>query len=254
MTKAVNDPVPLLQLHAVHKHFGGVRANDGVDLSVPTGAIVGLIGPNGSGKTTLFNAVTGSILPDSGSVHFDGQDITGLGPAPTARLGLLRTFQHAGVYSGMSCLQCVLVSHRRSAEPLLAMWRSPGAQDRDRAHDLLALVGRAGKANQLAGELSYGQRKLLELAMALMNQPRLLLLDEPTAGVSPALIPELVTRLHHANTVLGITLLVIEHNMQVIMDLAQHVFCMAHGRVLASGTPGQIRSDARVLQAYLGRV
>ena len=148
MTKAANGPAPLLQLHAVHKHFGGVRANDGVDLSVPTGAIVGLIGPNGSGKTTLFNAVTGSILPDSGSVHFDGQDITGLGPAPTARLGLLRTFQHAGVYSGMSCLQCVLVSHRRSAEPLLAMWRSPGAQDRDRAHDLLALVGLAGKANQ----------------------------------------------------------------------------------------------------------
>lgn len=245
-------PEPLLQLHAVQKHFGGVRANDGVDLEVPAGAIVGLIGPNGSGKTTLFNVVTGSIAPDSGRIRFDGRDITGLGPASTARMGLLRTFQQASVYAGMTCLQCLLVSHRRAAEPLATLWKQPGAHDCDRAMELLALVGLAGKAGQLAGELSYGQRKLLELAMALMNQPRLLLLDEPTAGVSPALIPELVQHLRHANAALGITLLVIEHNMPVVMELAQHIFCMARGRVLASGTPAQVRADDRVLQAYLG--
>jgi ABC-type branched-subunit amino acid transport system ATPase component len=245
-------PMPMLELQAVHKHFGGVRANDGVSLAVPAGAIVGLIGPNGSGKTTLFNAVTGSPAPDSGRVRFDGRDITGLGPAAVARLGLLRTFQQAGVFGGLSCLDNLLASQGRAAEPVLAMWRRPRAHDRDRAQALLDLVGLSAKASQLAGELSYGQRKLLELAMALMNRPRMLLLDEPTAGVSPALIPELVERLRHANTAMGITLLVIEHNMQVIMDLAHHVLCMARGRVLASGTPEQVRADERVLQAYLG--
>lgn len=243
---------PLLALTAVHKHFGGVRANDGVDLAVPAGRIVGLIGPNGSGKTTLFNVVTGSAPADRGQVSFDGRDITGLRPAEIARLGLMRTFQHAGVYAELSCLDNLLASRSRAAEPLQALWRRPPAPDHDRAHELLAHVGLQAKASQRAGELSYGQRKLLELAMALMSQPRLLLLDEPTAGVSPALIPELVERLRHANAALGITLLVIEHNMPVVMDLADQVFCMARGRVLASGTPAQVRADERVLNAYLG--
>lgn len=243
---------PLLQLRGVRKQFGGVRANDGVDLDVPTGAIVGLIGPNGSGKTTLFNLVTGSLAPDSGQILFAGRDITELGPAPTARLGLLRTFQQVSVYAGMTCLQCLLASGRRTAEPLSALWRRPAAADAQRAAELLALVGLTSKAGQLAGELSYGQRKLLELAMALMNQPKLLLLDEPTAGVSPALIPDLVRHLRHAHSALGVTLLIIEHNMPVVMDLAQHIYCMAHGRVLASGSPAQVRTDERVLQAYLG--
>ena len=243
---------PLLALTAVHKHFGGVRANDGVDLAVPAGRIVGLIGPNGSGKTTLFNVVTGSTPADHGQVHFDGQDITGLRPAQIARLGLVRTFQHAGVYPELSCLDNLLASRSRTDEPLRALWRRPPASDRERALDLLAHVGLQAKADQRAGELSYGQRKLLELVMALMSRPRLLLLDEPTAGVSPALIPELVERLRHANAALGLTLLVIEHNMPVIMDLADQVFCMARGRVLAAGTPAQVRADARVLEAYLG--
>lgn len=242
----------LLAVTAVHKHYGGVLANDGVDLVVPVGAIVGLIGPNGSGKTTLFNVVAGSVSPDSGQVKLDGQDITRLGPAQIARRGLLRSFQHAGVFGGLTCLDNLLASHRRTGEPVRAMWLRPHAADRERAHALLSLVGLGAKTSQLAGELSFGQRKLLELAMALMNQPRLLLLDEPTAGVSPALIPELVERLRHANASLGITLLVIEHNMEVIMGLAHHVFCMARGRVLASGTPAQVRADERVLQAYLG--
>ena len=245
-------PAPLLALKAVHKHFGGVRANDGVDLEVPAGRIVGLIGPNGSGKTTLFNVVTGSAPADRGQVCFDGHDVTGLRPAQMARLGLLRTFQHAGVYAELSCLDNLLASRPRAAEPLRALWQRPPAADRDRAHALLAQVGLQAKASQQAGALSYGQRKLLELAMALMGQPRLLLLDEPTAGVSPAFIPELVERLRQANAALGITLLVIEHNMQVIMDLADQVHCMARGRVLASGTPAQVRADERVLEAYLG--
>lgn len=243
---------PLLQVHAVRKQFGGVRANDGVDLEVPEGAIVGLIGPNGSGKTTLFNLVTGSLAPDGGQIRFAGRDITGLGQARLARRGLVRSFQQASVYAGLTCMQCLMVSSPRSDESLSALWRRPNAEDSQRALSLLALVGLDNKAAQRAGELSYGQRKLLELAMALMSQPRLLLLDEPTAGISPALIPHLVQHLRHVHAVLGVTLLVIEHNMPVLMDLAQHIFCMARGRVLASGTPAQVRADERVLQAYLG--
>ena len=243
---------PLLQLSAVHKQFGGVRASDGVDLVVPEGAIAGLIGPNGSGKTTLFNLITGSQRPDGGQIRFAGRDITGLGPAPLARLGLLRTFQQAAVYAGMTCLQCLLVSPRRSAESLASLWRPAGDADRQRALALLERVGLAGQAEQLAGELSYGQRKLLELAMALMGQPRLLLLDEPTAGVSPALIPELVDHLRHAHAERGVTLLIIEHNVPVLMDLAEQIVCLARGRVLASGTPAKVRADERVIEAYLG--
>ena len=242
----------LLQLHAVRKAFGGVAANDGIDLVVNAGAIVGLIGPNGSGKTTLFNGVTGLAGFDSGRVIFDGHDIASLGAAAIARSGLLRTFQQAGVYSGLSCLQSMLVSRDRRGETLAAMWRKPDPGEQMRALELLDTVGLRPAKHQLAGDLSYGQRKLLEFAMAMMHKPRLLLLDEPTAGVSPTLIPLLVAQLRAANARLGVTLLVIEHNMQVIMDLAQEVYCLAQGRVLASGSPAQVRADARVVQAYLG--
>jgi branched-chain amino acid transport system ATP-binding protein len=236
----------------VHKRFGGVVANEDISFSVAPGALVGLIGPNGSGKTTLFNGIGGQSPPDAGQVRFDGQLLNGLPPAPIARLGLIRTFQQTGVYDGMSALQNMQASVTHSGERLRALWQRPRDAMRERALQWLDFVGLAAKRDHLAGELSYGQRKLLEFAMALMNEPKMLLLDEPTAGVSPTMVPELIERLRRANVELGITLLFIEHNMQVVMALAQHVHCLARGRLLASGTPDEIRADARVIEAYLG--
>lgn len=243
---------PLLELRGLRKTFGGVVANDDITLSVQQGAIVGLIGPNGSGKTTLFNCVTGSYPADAGSVAFDGRALAGLGTAQIARLGLVRTFQQVGVYEGMTCLQGMQVSVTHASEGFGALLRRPGAAARARALELLDFVGLSAYSLRLAGELSYGQRKLLEFAMALMNRPRMLLLDEPTAGVNPSLLPALIDRLRRANAELGVTLLVIEHNMPVVMGLAQQIHCLARGRLLASGTPAEIRADARVTEAYLG--
>jgi branched-chain amino acid transport system ATP-binding protein len=245
-------PGPLLELRGLRKTFGGVVANDDISLSVPRGAIVGLIGPNGSGKTTLFNGITGQDPPEAGEVLFDARSLAGLGPAPIARLGLVRTFQQAGIFEAMSCVQGMQVSASHAGEGFGALLQRPGTAVRERALELLEFVGLAGKRDQLAGELSYGQRKLLEFAMALMNGPKMLLLDEPTAGVSPALIPALVERLGRTSTEGGITLLIIEHNIRVVMELAQQIHCLVRGRLLASGTPAQIRADARVVDAYLG--
>ena len=241
---------PLLELRGLSKSFGGVVANDDITLSVAQGAIVGLIGPNGSGKTTLFNCVTAHCPLDSGTVHFGGHALAGQSTAQIARLGLVRTFQQAGVYEARTCLQGMQISVSHARESYGALLRRPDSAAR--ALELLDFVGLAAQSDQLAGELSYGQRKLLELAMALMTNPRMLLLDEPTAGVSPTLLPALIERLRRANAELGITLLVIEHNMQVVMDLAQQILCLARGRVLAEGTPAEIRADPRVTGAYLG--
>lgn len=243
---------PLLTLNGICKRFGGVVANDEITFTVARGALVGLIGPNGSGKTTLFNCIAGQNPPDAGEVRYDGQLLTGLPPARIARLGLMRTFQNTGVYDGMTALQNMQVSASHAGEALAACWQRPDAAVRERAHEWLGFVGLAARSETLAGELSYGQRKLLEFAMALMNEPRILLLDEPTAGVSPALVPELIDRLRRANAELGITLLFIEHNLQVVMALAQQVHCLARGRLLASGTPDEIRANEGVVEAYLG--
>jgi ABC-type branched-subunit amino acid transport system ATPase component len=242
----------VLELRSVRKTFGGVVANDEITVDVPRGAIVGLIGPNGSGKTTLFNSIVGAHPIDGGSVRFDGLELSRFGVAQIARLGLLRTFQQAHVYDGLTCLQAMQVSVSHTDEAVSAMFLKYPAEIEDRALGLLDFVGLGEQRDFLAGNLSYGQRKLLEFAMALMNQPRMLLLDEPTAGVNPTLINSVIERLRRANRVLGITLLIIEHNMRVVMDLAEHIHCLAHGKLLASGTPDEIRSDPRVIEAYLG--
>jgi branched-chain amino acid transport system ATP-binding protein len=242
----------VLELRSVRKTFGGVVANDAITMDVPRGAIVGLIGPNGSGKTTLFNSIVGAHPIDGGSVRFDGLDLSRLGVARIARLGLLRTFQQAHVYDGLTCLQNMQVSVSHTGEAVGAMFLRYPAEVEDKALGLLDFVGLGELRDFIAGNLSYGQRKLLEFAMALMNQPRMLLLDEPTAGVNPMLINSVIERLRRANRVLGITLLIIEHNMRVVMDLAEHIHCLAHGKLLASGTPDEIRSDPRVIEAYLG--
>jgi len=243
---------PILEVSGVTKSFGGVIANQDITLNVPEGSITGLIGPNGSGKTTLFNSIVGFHPIDSGSVTFEGRDISRLRVADVARLGLLRTFQQTRIYGKMSCMENMEISVPHSHEGLRTMFSKYPRAVTERAKELLEFVGLYAKRHLRAGELSFGQQKLLELAMALMNQPTLLLLDEPTAGVNPVLINSLIDRLKRINSEIGITLFVIEHNMRVIMDLAEHIYCLAHGQLLAAGPPDEIRTDQRVINAYLG--
>ena len=242
----------LLEVREASKRYGGVVANHKVSLSVQEGQIVGLIGPNGSGKTTLFNSIVGTHPIDGGSIRFDGGEISHLRVAEIARLGLIRTFQQTRVFRQMSCIENMLASTPQDAALPRSMFARPAADDRTHAEELLAFVGLATKRQLPAGSLSFGQQKLLEFAMALMNEPRLLLLDEPTAGINPTLINGLVERLKRARDQLGITLLVIEHNMRVVMNLAEHIYCLAHGELLAEGKPQEVQNDPRVVAAYLG--
>ena len=242
----------MLQVADVTKAFGGVVANDGVNMSVPQGAIVGLIGPNGSGKTTLFNAITGAHAIDAGSIRFEGKEISRLLTGDIARAGIIRTYQQPRIYVSLSARDNMVVSASIRRGSFLKLFRHPDAKAVAWAEELLDFVGLFEKRETLAGELSFGQQKLLELAMALSNEPRMLLLDEPTAGINPVLIDSVIEHLKVASAEFGLTLLVIEHNMPVIMELAQHIYCLAHGRLLADGTPEAIQNDASVLDAYLG--
>lgn len=242
----------IIALDNVSKSYGGVVANHAVSLTVERGGITGLIGPNGSGKTTLFNSIVGYHPIDSGSIRFEGQEISELRVQEIARLGLLRTFQATRIYGKIDCMQNMLISipHRKAG--FLDMFAAEGAEVAEKAEHLLSFVGLYEKRHLRAGSLSFGQQKLLEFAMALMNEPSVLLLDEPTAGINPTLINGLLDRLQRANTEFGITLFIIEHNMRVIMNTASKIYCMAHGELLAEGEPGEIQRDQRVIDAYLG--
>ena len=242
----------LLEVSHVRKTFGGVVANDDVSIAVEAGSIVGLIGPNGSGKTTLFNSIVGYHPVDAGSIRFEGRELSRLRVPEIARLGLIRTFQQTRVYGEMSALSNMLISIPAARSGFASMFAGFAGETVERAESLLEFVGLAEKRHLLAGDLSFGQQKLLEFAMALMAEPKLLLLDEPTAGINPTLVNGLIERLQRANAEMGVTLLVIEHNMRVMMGLAQRIYCLAHGELLAQGTPAEIMNDARVIEAYLG--
>ena len=243
---------PQLAVDGVSKSFGGVLANQAISLSVPEGAIVGLIGPNGSGKTTLFNSIVGYHPVDGGSIRFEGREITRMRVPEIARLGLIRTFQQTRIFAKMTCMENMAISDREGESGILHLLSKVSAEVHERSEALLEFCGLYAKRHLLAGDLSFGQQKLLEFAMALMIQPKMLLLDEPTAGINPTLINGLIDRLKRANQDLGITLVVIEHNMRVIMNLAEEIHCLAHGQLLASGTPEEVRDDRRVIDAYLG--
>ena len=242
----------IIEVFKVSKAYGGVKANIDISMTVKEGSITGIIGPNGCGKTTLFNSIVGFHPIDQGSIKFDGNEISKLLVGDIARLGLLRTFQQTRIYSKMNCVDNMQISISRKKNTKDNIFASRKGEIKDRAEHLLEFVGLYSKRNLISGDLSFGQQKLLEFAMALMNEPKALLLDEPTAGINPTLINGLIDRLRKANQELGITLCVIEHNMRVIMNLASEIYCLSNGKVLAQGKPDELQSDQRVIDAYLG--
>ncbi|HXF69009.1 MAG TPA: ABC transporter ATP-binding protein [Thermoflexus sp.] len=240
----------LLEVRDLTKDFGGLRAVNRCSFTVEPGSITALIGPNGAGKTTVFNLITGLLRPTSGRIYFQGRDITGLPPHRIARLGIARTFQISRELAELTVLENVVVHAARDG--LVGLVRgSILRHEAERAMALLEFVGLAAMAREKAGKLSYGQKKLLELAGALMADPQLVMLDEPAAGVNPALLEEILERIQRLNQA-GMTFLIIEHNMDVVMNLSHQVVVMAHGEVLRQGPPEAIQRDPQVLDAYLG--
>ena len=248
----------LLSAKGLSKSFGGIRAVNNADLDVPQGSITGLIGPNGAGKTTLFNLLSNFIRPDKGEVFLDGQPIHQLPPYQIALKGCVRTFQVARVLSRLTVLEnMLLASPGQTGENFLKVWfqgakiRQQEQENRAKALDILDSIGLGEKAQDYAGALSGGQRKLLEIGRALMTEPKLILLDEPAAGVNPTLIAQISDHIIEWNRQ-GITFLIIEHNMDVIMSLCHYVWVLAEGTNLADGIPSEIQKNERVLKAYLG--
>ena len=250
---------PLLTATGIAKSFGGIKAVNNADIEVNKGSITGLIGPNGAGKTTFFNLLSNFIRPDRGTVIFDGEQIQQLQPYQIAQQGMVRTFQVARTLSRLSVMEnMLLAAQKQTGENFWQVWlqrklvATEERQLRDRAIALLESVGLAHMANEYAGALSGGQRKLLEMARALMTNPKLILLDEPAAGVNPTLINQICDRIKLWNSE-GMTFLIIEHNMDVIMSLCDRVWVLAEGQNLAVGTPAEIQTNSQVLEAYLGQ-
>ena len=248
----------LLVVSDLAKAYQGVHAVDGVSFSVPQHSIVGIIGPNGSGKSTTIDCITGFQPPDRGRVTLDGQDIGGLASWQIARAGLMRTFQTVRIYEQMTLLENLLVAMQSFdavtwADALLrtGRLRKAEAEATARARELVALVGLERYAEMPVSILSYGQKKLVALASALMSKPRLVVLDEPVAGVNPTRIREIETAIRALRDA-GETFLIVEHNMEFIMNLCDHVVVFAQGAKLTEGSPADVHADARVLEAYLG--
>jgi branched-chain amino acid transport system ATP-binding protein len=242
-----------LEVQDMRKAYGAIKAVDGVSLKVAPGEIVGVIGPNGSGKTTLFNSILGQIKPSSGSVLFCGEDITGMSPLELARRGVGRTFQTLQVFGKLSVRDNLIVAAQEFKGRLAGrLFAAPDAGLGRHADEMIELFRLQHVAKLPAGSLSYGQQKLIDIAMAFMPAPRLVLLDEPCAGVNPSLVDQLRELLVKLNAVQGGSFVVIEHNMEFIMRLCPHVICMVEGKVLAEGPPQAVQSNRQVLEAYLG--
>jgi neutral amino acid transport system ATP-binding protein len=241
----------LLEVRAASKAFGGIQALSNCSITVEPGTITGLIGPNGSGKTTLFNVITGYEPLDSGEIRFDGRVITGEKPDQVFGLGIGRTFQLTRVFPRLTVLENMHVAiPRKGIRGLLKYWGP--SQEQRQALDLLDLVRLTTLKDEPAGNLSYGQKKLLELALILVVQPQMILLDEPAGGVNPTMVNELTSFIRTLNEHKGITFLVVEHNMEFVMGLCHRVHVMHRGTTIAEGPPAMVRKNPAVLEAYLG--
>ncbi len=248
----------LLEAQGATMQFGGVRAVDKVDLTVKEKQILGIIGPNGSGKTTFFNILTGIYRPTAGCFLFDGKDITGWPSHKIVRTGIARTFQNIRLFGNMSLAENVLVGEHinLSATLLGALFRTPGQRQDEkraqkRAEELLEFVGLGEKKKEYAANLAYGEQRRLELARAMATEPKLLLLDEPTAGMNPSEASQVMQLIHDIRG-LGVTIVLIEHNMQVMMGTAEWIVALDAGAKIAEGTPKEIQYNEKVIQAYLG--
>jgi len=240
-----------LEVHAVSKAFGGIQALDACSLAVEQGAITGLIGPNGSGKTTLFNVITGYERVDSGEIRFDGKAITGEKPDKVFGLGIGRTFQLTRVFPRLTVLENMHIAiPRKGIRGLLKHWGP--SQEQRQALDLLDFVGLTTLKDTAAGNLSYGQKKLLEFALILVVQPQMILLDEPAGGINPTMVNDLTRHIRTLNEQKGITFLVVEHNMEFVMGLCHTVNVIHRGAKIAEGAPVEVRENPAVLDAYLG--
>jgi len=250
---------PIFEAQGVIKRFGGIAAVDGASMSIDQGSITALIGPNGAGKTTFFNVITGFYKPDRGTATFGGEAVLGRPPYVLARMGMVRTFQITKALSAMPVVDnMMLAAPDQPGEKLRNLITQPGAVRRreaevhEQAMELLDVFNLAKLAEHYAGTLSGGQRKLLELARALMTRPRLLLLDEPMAGINPTLGRRLLDHMQRLRAEDNVTFLFVEHDMEVVMGHSDRVVVMAQGRVIADGTPDEVRSDQGVIDAYLG--
>jgi neutral amino acid transport system ATP-binding protein len=250
---------PILQIEGVVKHFGGILAVNGATFDVEERSVTALIGPNGAGKTTLFNVITGFYRADRGSIRFGGREIVRRPPYVVARLGMVRTFQITKALARMPVIDnMMLAAPDQPGEQFLNLIVRPGAsrrrerEVRERAEELLGLFQLERLRDEYAGVLSGGQRKLLEFARALMAEPKMLLLDEPMAGINPTLGARLLEHMHSLREERGMTFLFVEHDMEVVMGHSDRVIVMAEGKVIAAGEPHEVRSDQAVIDAYLG--